>query len=438
MKRIKSILTVVLLLALCSQTLYVPAASVGTGNTYLDGYRCKYALTGKNVTMSKKNTPVGQHGALSVKGTNLVDEKGKKFQLRGISTHGMHWGEMTGYVNKAAFASLRDEWGANCIRLVSYVTQGGYTQGSKELLDETIQKGVNYASDLGMYAIIDWHVHAENPNDTVADAKKFFKKYAKKYANQKNVIYEICNEPLNTPWPSIKNYAGKIVKVIRKYDKDAIIIVGTNTWSQDVDEVATNGGKLSGKNIMYSFHFYAGTHGQWLRDKVQRALDAKVPVICTEFGICDASGNGNINVAEANRWIQFMDKKNISYSCWSLCNKDESASMISPACQKLSKWKKNDLGATGAWIVNTYRPRAIMAGQYNSTLSLSVKKGKRTKLSKVLFGVSASKIKSYRSSSKSMLAVSSKGYVRGKKKGNAKVTVTLKNGNKIKVAVKVK
>lgn len=331
------------------------SSSVGYGNTYLANYCCKYKLTGKTKNISYKKTPLGIHGALKVKGINLVDKNGDRLILRGVSTHGMHWGEMTPFVNKTAFQNLRDEWGVNLIRLTSYVTQGGYTQGSKELLDECIQKGVKYAKELGMYAMIDWHIHAENPNATVSDAKKFFQMYSKKYAKYNNVIYEICNEPTNTPWKDIKKYAQKIVKIIHANDPDAVIIVGTNTWSQDVDEVAANGGKLSGENIMYSVHFYAGTHGKSLRDKVRTALKAGTPVYCTEFGICDSSGNGSISVKEANKWISFFEENSISYTCWSLCNKDESASMISPKSTKKNGWKKTDLGATGAWLINTYR-----------------------------------------------------------------------------------
>ncbi|WP_374115461.1 cellulase family glycosylhydrolase [Bacillus atrophaeus] len=44
-----------------------------------------------------------------------------------------------------------------------------------------------------------------------------------------------------------------------------MIVVGTGTWSQDVNDAADN--PLQDKNVMYSLHFYAGTHGQALRDK---------------------------------------------------------------------------------------------------------------------------------------------------------------------------
>lgn len=331
---------------------------VGYGNTYLDNYKCEYNLTGEAKTMAYGDTPVGKHGKLHVEGTRLTDEHGQSVILRGASTHGVHWGEWRPFVNKAAFRNLRDEWGVDMIRLVNYVTQGGYTQGAQGTLDTCIKNGVSYADELGMYAIIDWHVHAENPNDKKTEAIAFFDKYSKLYADHDNIIYEICNEPTGTPWAQIRPYAEDVVRTIRANDPDAIIVVGTNNWSQDVDEVATTGGgRINDANVMYTIHFYSGTHGQSLRNKVTTALDAGTPVFCTEFGICDASGNGGFNLEEADRWIDYFEEKGISYSCWSLCNKDESASMISPQCDKKSGWVNSDLGATGAWLINTYRSK---------------------------------------------------------------------------------
>ena len=332
--------------------------SVGYGNTYLANYSCRYNLTGEAKTMAFEDTPLGKHGKLHVEGTKLTDEHGQPVILRGASTHGMHWGEMTPFVNKEAFQNLRDEWGVDMIRLVSYVTQGGYTEGSQDTLDTCIQNGVSYADELGMYAIIDWHIHNEDPNTKKSEALSFFDTYSKKYADHDNIIYEICNEPTGTPWTQIKPYAQEVVNTIRANDPDAIIVVGTNTWSQDVDEVATTGGgKINDANVMYTIHFYSGSHSKDIRSKVTTALNAGTPVFCTEFGICDASGNGGFDIDEADRWIDYFEENGISYCCWSLCNKNESASMISPQCSQKSGWVNGDLGATGAWLVNTYRSK---------------------------------------------------------------------------------
>ena len=331
--------------------------SVGSGATYLEGYQCNYTLTGQTKDLQYEDTPYGKHGALHVDGLQVKDKNNQPFTLRGASTHGMHWGDGETFLNKTAFQNLRDEWGVNMVRLVSYVTQGGYTQGSKDKLDKHIQEGVSNLTDLGMYAIIDWHVHAENPNDTKSQAIEFFDTYSKMYKDQSNIIYEICNEPTGTPWNQIRPYAVDVVNTIRANDPDAIIVVGTNTWSQDVDEVATNGGKINDPNVMYTIHFYSGSHGESLREKVRTALKAGTPVFCTEFGVCDASGNGGFDLEEADRWIDFFEENGISYCCWSLSKKNESASMLSPECNKVNGFTNADLGATGAWLINTYRSR---------------------------------------------------------------------------------
>ena len=51
-------------------------------------------------------TSIATHGRLSVKSCDVVDSKGKKFQLRGISTHGINWDVGYPYVNKAIFVGV--------------------------------------------------------------------------------------------------------------------------------------------------------------------------------------------------------------------------------------------------------------------------------------------------------------------------------------------
>lgn len=97
-------------------------------------------------------------GRLQVSGTKLTDESGNIIQLRGVSTHGISW--FPDYVNYDAFATLRDDWGANVVRIAMYPEEyNGYLSGGdKAALKQIIDNGVNYATQLGMYVIIDWHV----------------------------------------------------------------------------------------------------------------------------------------------------------------------------------------------------------------------------------------------------------------------------------------
>lgn len=300
--------------------------------------------------VSAATTPVKKNGRLSVKGTRLVNSQGKAVVLKGVSTHGINW--FPQYVNKAAFKTLRDNWGVNCIRLAMYTEEyNGYCSGGNQAeLRKLINNGVKYATELGMYVIIDWHILSDgNPAKNKKQAISFFKYMAKKYKNQNNIFYEICNEPNGgTSWNRIKGYASSVIKIIRKYDKKNIILVGTPTWSQDVD-VAADSPIKGYSNIMYTFHFYAATHGDSYRQKVQAAIQKGLPVFVSEFGISESSGNGRIDKNEANKWMQFLKKNKISYVCWSLCNKNESCSLLKSSCSRTENFKKSDLSQAGLW-----------------------------------------------------------------------------------------
>ncbi len=306
--------------------------------------------SGSDTTPEADSTPYLQHGRLSVNGTTLTDEHGAAFQLQGVSTHGIGW--FPQYVNEDTFAEL-ESWGANAVRLAMYTAEGGYCEGgdaNKDKLKNLIDTGVQAATNLGMYVIIDWHVLNDHDPWTYADeAEKFFAEMSEKYKDYGNVIYEICNEPNSGPdWSSVKSYAEKIIPVIRQNAPDAIIIVGTPTWSQDVDKAAAD--PITGyDNIMYALHFYADTHRDYLRDRMKKAIDSGLPVIVSEFGICDASGNGGNNYDEGNKWIEAMDDYNVSYFIWNLSNKTETSALISSSCSKLSGFADSELSDSGRW-----------------------------------------------------------------------------------------
>ena len=299
-------------------------------------------------------------GRLHVKGTNLVDKKGHEVQLRGVSTHGLSWYPQ--YVNDKCFAKLHDKWGANVVRLAMYTEEyNGYCSGdakNRSDLKKLIKKGVKLAKKHKMYVIVDWHILSDgNPNSHKKEAKAFFREMSREFKGYNNVIYEICNEPNNgTSWKEIKSYARSVISTIRKNDKKAVIVVGTPTWSQDVDQAAAD--PIKGDNIMYALHFYAATHKTDLRNKMTAAINKGLPVFVTEYGICDASGNGAIDKKEADRWVQTMDEYGVSYIAWNLSNKQESSSIIKSSCSKVSGFKKSDLSDEGKWLYSMLRKKA--------------------------------------------------------------------------------
>ena len=321
-----------------------PGSSSGTGSSRKPG-------SSSDPGSSQSLATPATSGALHVDGTCLVDENGQTVQLKGISTHGLAW--YPDYVNEDCFRQLREDWHANVIRLAMYTEEyGGYCSGGdQESLKALVKNGVDYATALDMYVIIDWHILSDsNPNRHLTEAKDFFTEMAGLYGAYNNVLYEICNEPNgNTSWSDVKTYAEEVIPVIRSCDPDGIILVGTPNWSQYVDQAAAD--PITGyDNIMYTLHFYAATHRESLRNTMTAAIDAGLPVFVSEYGICDASGNGAIDEAQANQWVRTMDDHQVSYVAWNLSNKNETSAILKSDCKKTSGFTEEDLSAAGKWL----------------------------------------------------------------------------------------
>ena len=271
----------------------------------------------------EKNNLVSYNGWLKIKDNTLVNEKNEKIQLKGMSTHGLQWyGE---YANEETIKDLK-EMGSNLIRIAMYTEENGYI--SNRNIKEKVEKIVEIAKKEDMYVIIDWHILSDgDPLIHKEEAKEFFREMSLKYKDYPNVIYEICNEPNgNVTWENnIKPYAEEVIKVIRENSKKSIIIVGTPTWSQEVDKPANN--KINDELVMYALHFYSGTHTEWLRERAKEVLK-EIPIFVSEWGVSDASGNGGVYKEETLKWLKFMKENNISWANWSLSNKNESSAML--------------------------------------------------------------------------------------------------------------
>ena len=294
-------------------------------------------------------------GALRVEGTHLVGKNGEAVRLRGVSTHGLQW--FPQYVSKETFRDLRESWNANVVRLALYTEESGWCasgEAERQELRGVLHDGIRYAAENDLYVILDWHILSDgDPNRHAGEAAAFFEEFSSAYRDADHILYEICNEPNGgTSWEQIRSYAEKMIPVIRANDPDAVILIGTPTWSQDIDRAMEHPVQGYG-NLMYTLHFYAATHGQYLRDRLQKAVAGGLPVFVTECGLCSADGNGWIDRESAAAWLEAMDRNGISCVFWNLCNKNEAAALLSPSCGKLSGFSEGDLSESGR-IVREY------------------------------------------------------------------------------------
>lgn len=288
---------------------------------------------------------VGQHGFLQVKGNRIVDAKGKPVQLRGMS---LFWSQWIGkYYTAETVNWLRDDWKCTIVRAALAVEPDGYLK-NPEVEKKKLFTVVDAAIKAGIYVIVDWHDH--NAHQHTEQAVAFFGEVAKRYSKVPNVIYETYNEPLqNAVWATqIKPYHEAVIAAIRRHDSKNLIVCGTRSWSQQVEEASLS--PLKGSNIAYALHFYSGTHKQWLRDNATKALKNGAALFVTEFGTTEASGNGPVDQEETQKWWEFCDANGISWCNWSVADKNESSAVLKPGASPTGKWKDSEISPSGLFV----------------------------------------------------------------------------------------
>lgn len=300
-----------------------------------------FVFTIISVLQAKKSSFVSENGNLQVIGTQLCNNNGEPVQLRGVS---FGWSNEWGvYYNKQVVKKLTSEWNATVLRASMGVGATNDYLQNPEYAEKCVTNVVDQAIKEGVYVIIDFHSHSIYEQE----AKAFFTKIATKYGKYSNVIYEIFNEPIKQPWSEVKTYAEEIISTIRAIDPDNIILVGTPHWDQDIHLAAADP-ILNQTNIMYTVHFYAATHKQWLRDRTDAAIAKGIPVLVSECAGMEASGDGFLDEAEWKLWVDWMESRKLSWACWSVSSKEETCSMLIPNTPaNAKKWKEKDIKPWG-------------------------------------------------------------------------------------------
>jgi endoglucanase len=284
--------------------------------------------------------PVKENGRLKVSGLNLLNEKGQPVVLRGMSFGWHNWWPR--FYTAGTVSWLKNDWGCNVIRAAMGVEpEHGYIN-KPDWAKETIKAVIDAAIKEGIYVIVDWHSH----NIRQKEAQEFFIEIAKQYGKHPNIIYEIFNEPEQQSWADVKAYSIELIKTIRAIDPDNVILVGSPHWDQDIHLVADD--PIKGyNNLMYTFHYYAGTHKQQLRDRGTYALQKGLPIFISESAGMEATGNGPLNETEWNAWIDWAEKNKISWITWSVSDKNETCSVLLPSASSTGNWTTKDLKPSG-------------------------------------------------------------------------------------------
>jgi endoglucanase len=275
-------------------------------------------------------------GWLQVEGNRFVDEQGKTVILRGVNisdpdklVKGGHW-------NKAYFEVIRS-WGADVIRVpvhpVAWRMRG--SDGYFELLDQAVQ----WASDLGMYLIVEWHSMGnlemgllQHPMHETTKQKtfEFWRGLAHRYAAVPTIaFYEFFNEPTlfdgqlgQMTWAEWKTINEQLIALIRANGAKAIPLVAGFDWAYELRNVKD--APIDAPGIGYVSHPYPMKAQQpweqnWEKDFGYVA--DTYPVFATEIGFMAATDPGAHVPVKATeeygrRITAYFDKKGISWTAW--------------------------------------------------------------------------------------------------------------------------
>lgn len=287
---------------------------------------------------------VDRHGFLRVEGNKVVGTRsGQPVRLRGMSLFWSQWRPQ--FWNAETVHWLMTDWNVTLVRAAMAVEHGGYL-ANPETEKARLRAVVDAAIMAGIYVIIDWHDHSAERHVKASSA--FFNEMATAYGKYPNVLFEVFNEPVRQEWSTtIKPYHEKLVSTIRRSSEN-LVILGTRWWSQAVDEASRD--PVVSTNLAYAIHFYAGTHRLSLREKVEQALANGVAVFATEWGTCDASGNGALDFVETQAWLDFLEKHGISDANWAIGDKEESCAALRPGASGSGGWRLCELTASGAFV----------------------------------------------------------------------------------------
>jgi endoglucanase len=296
--------------------------------------------------------------ALYVEGTTLKAQgSDQPVVFRGVSL-GWHniWPR---FYNAGAVKTLKEDWGVPIIRAAIGADNHARADnpgipdgfmGNPELGLDCLYKVIDAAIENGMYVIADWHSHVLHK----AEAAEFFGAVATRYADCPNVIYELYNEPVEDSWADLKAYAEELCALIDSISTvHPLILMGCPHWDQDI-HIVPEDPVTSYDNLMYTVHFYAATHKDYLRERCDLALAAGIPVFISECASCECTGDGPIDGESWQAWNDWAKARGISMMAWSISDKVETCSMLTKEASSEGPWEEAVVKPWGrdvqAWI----------------------------------------------------------------------------------------
>lgn len=277
---------------------------------------------------------VDAQGKLVKSGQYIVSSvTGDRVALRGVGTHSLL--EYTNLHTRACFRCLKER-GVNMVRITVYLqdfafsASGGhkaenYINHKAETIAE-IEKIIEHCIALNLYVLLDWHVYFVRISADVylyqTEAEEFFTYFAEKYADCPNMLWEIANEPYITDAADLMDFVGSIRSIIKTYVTDPILVMGRG--SDGVDAMYSALVDAGYTDVFVSQHSY----NSYNANTTARLIESGVPLVFSEWGNSDGTGDGAGNAEAAALWMDDLHSRKIMQSVWKFTDQTMTTSIL--------------------------------------------------------------------------------------------------------------
>lgn len=279
---------------------------------------------------------VGGLSRISVKGNKFMNAEGAEVVFRGLDTSDPDKLEKDGYWNLDYFKEMK-KWGATIARFP--VHPKAWRERGKDAYLKLIDDGLAWATEVGMYVIIDWHSIGNLKEDkyylpmyetTFEETEDFWRTMSVQYKDNTTLaFFELFNEPTTNngelgdcTWSEWKELMEKLIGVVRENGCKTVPLVAGFNWGYDLTPLKKD--PITAEGIGYISHPYPQKREKPWEDKWAEDWGfaaEKYPLILSEIGFCGPDDKGaHIPVISDESYgdaiTKYADTHGISYTVW--------------------------------------------------------------------------------------------------------------------------
>ncbi len=273
---------------------------------------------------------------IHVRGNRLVGDAGKTVRLLGIDRSGAEyacvqgWGFMDGPTDAASIAAIAS-WHANAVRLPLNEDcwlgiNGVSAQYGGAAYRAFVAGFVHRLHAAGLAVILDLHWNApgaaratgQQPMPDRDHAVAFWTSVARAFRSDRDVVFDLYNEPHDVSWRCWRDGCGpwvgmqRLVGAVRAAGARQPLMLGGLAWSNDLSQWLRWEPRDPLHQLVASFHLYnfntCSTRQCW--DATVAPVAAKVPVVTGELGENDCASGF------VDGYLPWADAHGISYLAW--------------------------------------------------------------------------------------------------------------------------